>query len=358
MAVTIATIAAALNVLHASTYQRAFRTDSAVLNLIPFVEAPAGKNLVWSVKFDARTAGGAVADGADMESADFDTHDIRDANLPWAIYRSGVKINDGAHDISAQQNNGFDLTLFQDEADDALGKIRNDMSAHAFSGNPGASPAQLGGLARVVDDGEDNYAGILNGSGQAEDWAGHVGSLNEGSYTLSELHREVIRPIINATGKRPDFILADTDEFDYIADLVDSNSETMQQMIASGPYGFIQSQVGTRIVIAKGVPVIEDRHCTTKNLYGITRASIRFRYIRVARPAVTPAEVAVAVKMLTGHLPPEAEVVERMHVTESAFGPVLVPLDKTGLSSKLMLRTPLVQLEARRRDAHSRAVVS
>lgn len=358
--VSIAAIAAALNSIHSDRMTKAFREDSVALSLMEMEQAAPNDELLWSVKFDARTAGGAVADGADMGPSDFDHHKIERAHLPWSIYRSGVQINDGALDVASQRGNGFDGELLNSEISDAIGKIRKDLGTHIFSGQAGASPTQLSGLAEIVSDADDDYAGIITDAvtGTPE-WAGHVDALSS-SYTLDDLHAKVIRPVQDHTGRRPDYLLCDGTQMDYIAGLLDTAADTMQAMIAAGPYGYIQSQFGSRVVIVKGVPVVEDRFATTKTIYGITRSAWRLRYIPVATPPVANAEVAAAIERITGgqHLPSEAEVAERLMAQQATLAPVLIPLAKNGLSLRLMLRTPQIQVQVRDRGALSKAVVA
>ncbi len=351
----ISGISAGLNVVLADDLVKQFREDSVLLNVLDVAPA-SGENLVYPVKFDARSAGGAVADGADMADGDFDSHTTQQVSLPWSLYRSGVKLSDGAVDVAQATGNAFSGSLIQTEVDDAIGKIRKDVSTHLFGGNYSASPAQIAGLAAAIDSSDDDWGGINTGS--YTDWKSTEGSLTSGSYTIANINTQIIRPIINATGRRPDFIVCDGTQFDYIASLFDTKADAMQSMVASGPFGFLQSQIGVRIVIAHGVPIIEDRHCTASTLYGITKSALRVRFVPVARAQVTPAEVAASVQALTGVYPSEAEVAQRLEAQRLSLSPVLVPLDKTGLSTKLMLRTPLMQLEVRRRDALAKAVVS
>lgn len=347
-------ISAALNVVLADQIADQFRRDSVLLNLLEARPA-SGANLVYPVKFSGRSAQTAYAEGADMGASDFDSHTRVQASVAWAGYRAGVQVSDESVDIAAATPNGLGGDLLNDELKDAVSVVSVLFGADCYAGDETASPTELAGAARIIDS-SGTVLGINPGT--YSDWASTENTLATASLSLSKIRELLFRPVINATGRHPDFVTCDGATFDAIKDLFQDNADTVQEVRTANGMIDIYAAAGARAVFLDGVPVVEDRHCTASTLYAWTRDAVMIRYVPPAPQNVTPAEISAIVSDLTGMYIAENDVQARLRQINGRLQPIVAPLSKDGASTKMMVRTPRCQLQWRRRDAFAKLTLT
>lgn len=350
----ISGIAAALNVVLADVNADQFRRDSVLLNLLAIGPA-AGPALYVPIKVAARTAGGAYDGGADMGAGDFDSHVRLNYSIPWAGYRAGVLVSDEAMDIAASTPNAFGGSILADEIRDAISIVSTKFAAHLYSGNSAAVTPELAGAVTAVDSADDNLFGI--DTGVYPSWKSGEDTIALASLTLASISAKLIRPVIDAKGRKPDFITCPGNAFDVIKGLVNSMADTVTE-IRVGARGFVDiyAAVGASAVTVDGVPVIEDRHCTANTMYAWTADDVAIRYVPVAPENVTPAQLAAAVSDITGAYLSENDIQARLRAIASngRLTPVLAPLAKDGSSNKLMVRVPQAQVQWKTRNGFAK----
>lgn len=352
-----ADIAAAMSLLLQDKSQNQFRKDLVLLNMI---RKRRGRNavLVWNPKFNARTAGGAYAEGADMADGDFDSHTRTQASLSWSEYRKGVKVSGLAMAVTAD---GYVSSveasgdLFDEELVDAIDDLALDLAVHSYSGDPTASPVELAGAAIAVDGTAGTFAGLA--SGTYADWIATENTLATASLSFEAIKQYLIRPVKDATGRDPSAIFCDGTTWDRVEGLFEEKAEVVNEVLT--PNGmFNLKSVGARAIVVRGVPLIEDRHCTANTLYSLTLDDIEFHQLPSKTPGRDPKAVVAAIKALTGVDVAPEDVMKRMQSQgDGAITPTIEFLAQTGDAYKAMVKV-YGQLKWRRRNSHAKLTLT
>lgn len=357
----LAGITPALDLILADRIAKQFRTDSIFLNVIRH-RAARNSALTWAVKFDTRTAGGAYAAGAAFSASEIDSHARVQATLGWANYRHALEVADETLDIVAATGGAEGVDLIGSEAMDVADKLSTTLGAHCFSGGgPGASPSpELAGAAIAIDASDDDFANVNTGT--YTDWASS--ELTDSLSNLSKdlLRTKVLRPIKDATGRPPDILFTTGAIMDRIANVFDGDSDDMSEVYLRSAGGMVSLQKigGARAYSLDGVPIVEDRHCTSGTVYGVSTDQVELRFVPPAPFVQTPAEMARLVQQVAGldRIPEVSDIAARMSRLQQTFRPVLVHGGKLGTSERIFLRSGNVQLQWSRRDAFSKLTLS
>jgi hypothetical protein len=348
---TSAGIAPALNLILGQSIAEQFRRDSVLLSLLPLVPS-ANASATWAVKFAARAQGGAVTDGSSVADAAFDADTRAQAVLPWAMYRAGAAVGTGAADIAAATGGSFnfggDLRLVADELRDASNYMRSVIGNHLFSGNAGASPVQIGGLATAV--GTANYAGLDVSTHPT--WIGQVDTHAASTLSLDVIRTKLLTPVAKETGRYPDFVVTTFEVMDLLKKEFDDSADTTVQLATRDGMIDLYKHFGSRAIVLDGVPFIADARCTASTMYAISRDALEIQYVpsRSYSGAATPAEVQAAVQALTGSYLPMSDI-EAALLAPADFAPVIEQYGMDGVRVRFDLRTPNMQLVPRRRNA-------
>lgn len=352
-----ADISAAMSLILMDRMVDQFRRDVPLVHLLTVRRNGRNDALTWNPKFDGRTAGGAYAEGADMTDADFDSHDRAKASLPWAAYRAGAKVSGLAMSVSdrgyagALPDMGDDL--FDEELTDGLDKMASDVGADLYGGNPGAAPPELAGASLAVDSAAGVFAGL--DSATYPQWLGNESTLAAGAMSFSTLRERLIRPVKDATGRKPDFITCPGDIFDDIKDLFEEGADVVQQVRINGVIVEIWKAAGAEAVIIDGVPFIEDRFCPAGTLHSWTASQVEIVQLPSKKPRRDPNRVVAAIKALTGVDVEVADIEARMR-RSGVIVPTIEWLAQTGDSYKAMIKAYL-QVKWKTRHGHAKLVL-
>lgn len=351
-----ADISAAMSLILQDPMVDQFRRDIVLLHLLTVKNNGRNDTLTWNPKFTGRTAGGPYAEGADMSDGDFDSHVRQKATLNWAEYRAGAKVSGLAMSVSgAGGYAGVGSDLFDEELRDAIDKMAIDVGSDMYAGDPTASPVELAGAAIAIDS-SGTFAGL--NSGTYTEWVSGENTLATASLSFDELRSKLIRPVKDATGRDPDFVMCPGTVFDSIKALASDAgmNAIVNEVRVNGVTIDITRAAGAYAVQVDGVPFIEDRHCTSSTLYAITASDVEVVQLPSITPARDPARVAAAIKALTGVDTQPTEVEMRMR-RSGVVVPTIEFLAQTGDAYKAMCKVYL-QLKWRTRRGHAKLTLT
>lgn len=350
--VDLSEVSASLSVLLQNPMQNMFRTDNTLLSMLP-VEY--GRGAVWDfdVKFNARSAGGAYAEGADMSASDFDAHSRKKGAINWAQYRTGARVS------GLTYANTGDNTLM-DEIKDATVELMDILAGDVYAGDETGSPVELGGLARAID-ATGAYAGFNPATSGQEAWSSVEDTMALADISRETVYEALIRPVKDACGMMPDAVFCNGDILDALAATMEDGLLAIQHGRPFGDGGPVRASAGVRFVNCHGVPWIEDKHATANTAY-----ALNFRYISVRQvPSVASPDavsrvgydtVAARVRELTGNPDITAAAIEQQVMARrNALIPEIEALSKNGDSISFMVKIYL-QMLIKRRNAFGKLV--
>lgn len=355
---TAAAINAALSLILLSAPEMQFRTDVIGLALIG-VEPGQGANCVVPVKIDGRNTAGAHAEGDDIESGDFSTHVRKQATTSWAEYRALASVTGLAEAVAASGGYAGGGDLVVEEIRDAVEELAVKLGTHFYSGNHLATPPELAGAALAVDGSDDNFAGV--DTGDYPSWKAGEATVASASLTIAWIRENLFRPVKNATGRNPEFVLTTGALMDQLKALIGANAEVVTVLTTTGGGKVeIAQDFGATAIRVDGVPFIEDRHCTSGTMYAFGQGAVRFRQLRKPLDAdATPAEIQQAILQLTNMDIPVSQVEAMIKAMNGAAAivPTIEVLGKTGDSRKFLVGVK-GQLAWKRRNATAKAVIT
>ena len=362
MAVTaLSAVSAVLNLVYGPGVTETLRRDSVLMNVVR-ARPMANSTATWRVKIGARNTAAEHAEGYDVQSSDFSTDTRLQATLNWAHYEAYAAITGTAQRIStansARQNSGYG-TLLDEEMMDAANELTVKMSTHCYSGSEAASPVQLGGLARAVK-GSVSYAGIDPATYTT--WIAGENTDSLANLTLDLIRRKAFRPVLDATGKRPDIAILPGALHDLVSGLIDPAQRVILPFMAPvGPNGTPQqvnlASLGFTGFMLDGVPFVEDRHCTTNTIYAGSLADIEFQQTPPEWTSMDPGQIAGMIKELNGRTVPIDLITQAIQNSTSRLTAQINALSKTGDSTKCQLVLD-AQLCLKRRNAWAKLTLS
>lgn len=330
------------------------------------VESDGNAVCTWSAEFETRTAGGAYAEGADMASGDYDSNTTRQASQSWARYRKGARLSGDVQAV-VTQNGGLpqNMNLVEHEIKGGVKSLLKDLNTHLYSGNVGASPVQLAGLAAAIDSSTAApYAGIDGATYTT--WKSAEASIAVAALNIANLRTYLFNPIRNAHGLYPDMVLCDEVFYDKVKILADQSGE-VPFMYMNGQRVILR-ELGVNAVMVDGVPFVFDRFCTTNTAYAITRDHIKIvqlppsAALYTGNEALAAANATVIANMIAGMeanslLVSEAEIMQALLAMSRRIQPVMEPLAKTGDADNYMVKW-YGQMKAIRRDTHAKLILT
>lgn len=352
---TRAALSAVLNLVYQDDIVDQFRRDVVLANLLTVRN---GRNdaCTWPVKFRGRSAGGAYAEGADMEDEDFDSHDRKQAMLPWAQYRTGAKISGLAQAIASASGGGVSADVTDEELRDAIDELAILVGAGFYSGNPGASPVELAGAALAIDDNDGaNFAAI--DPTDYGDWLASEETLAAEDVSISNIRKLLFRPVKDAVGMDPEFVTCPGGVIDLLKDVLGEKAPTVQQVRTTRGVIDITAATGMKAISIDGVPFIEDRHCTASTCYSWHSRYVEVRQVPATKARVDPNTVIQALKALTGVDVSVDEVEARLRANANAMVPTIEALAQTGDATKYQVKW-YGQLAWKRRNAFSKLILT
>lgn len=340
-ALELAGISAVLNIVFMDMIADQIRRDVLLPNLLEVTDDinPACQ---WNAKFSGRTAGGAYLEGADMVDGDFDQHLRKSASLAWAEYRKGAKVTGLAQAIAAAQGRGggqlgVATDVLYEEIKDAVDDLAKDISVHTYSGDVTSSPTQIEGLARAIDS-TGTYAGLSRGT--YTEWASAENSLAEADLSIANLREKLHRPVKDACGMYPEFVVVDGATFDLVGGLFGSERRylTTVNTAARGAVELSKLAGGFRAIEVDGIPYIEDRHCTAGTLYALHSTAVSYRQMPAFASAMEIGTVRQAVKDLIGVTLEEDQIRSMLARGSKRLQPTIKMLGSAGDNEKAMVK--------------------
>lgn len=352
----LANISAVLSVLFLDPIMAQYRRDAILPNLLE-CEYQSDGTAHWSVKFAARNTADAKAEGYTVQTSDFSTDTKVNASLAWAHYEAYASVTGTASRIQAgNASQAVGPSLIDSELMDAAQELAVKLSTHTYSGQVGASPTQLSGLAEAVDS-TGTYAGLAQGT--YADWASGENSGALASLDLNMLRTKLLRPYRDNVGKNPNLVLTTGAILDQIQALFDAKSLIMVQSVqGAGDLGKIDiAALGFRGVMVDGVPFIEDRHCTAGTLYAIDPNMLKYRQVPPSWAAMDPMQIQGLIKDLTGQVIAYDDIRALMQRASKRLSGQVNALAKVGDSTSLQIVLD-AQLVLKRRNAASKLTLS
>lgn len=357
----LSSFSAVLNLVFGPGVTETLRRDSVLMNVIRTVRM-ANSTATWRVKVGARNTAAPKAEGYAVQTTDFSTDTRLQATLNWAHYEAYASITGTAQRIananSAGLNSGYG-PLIEEELRDASNELAVKMSTHCYSGSEVASPVELGGLSRAVK-GSVSYAGIDPATYTTWIAGENTGTL--AGLTLDAIRTGLFRPVLDATGRRPDIVLLPGALHDKVAALIDPAQRVVMPFMAPvGPGGQPQqvnlASLGFTGFMLDGVPFVEDRHCTTNVMYAGPLDALEFQQTPADWSNMDPGQLAGMIKELTGKTVPVDMITQAIQNSTSKLSAQINALAKTGDSTSLQLVLD-AQLCLKRRNAWAKLTLS
>jgi len=191
-------------------------------------------------------------------------------------------------------------------------------------------------------------------------WKAGEATVATASLTLDWIRSNLFRPVKNATGANPEYVLVDGATMDVLKSKFAANVEAVTTIIVAGMKVDVIQDLGATGIRLDGVPFIEDRHCTANTMYAFGRGAAHVEQLREPIDAnASAAEIQEALLQLTGQSIQLSEV-ERMIMAANQSPRLVVTVEalaKTGDSRKFMLTLKL-QVAWKRCNATAKATLT
>ena len=354
---TLSAISAAISLILMNAPTAQYRTDVIGLALLP-VRMGQGANCVAPIKISGRTTAGAHAEGDDVDSGDFSTNVRKQSTLNWGEYWALASVTGKSAAVAASGGYAGGGNLIMEELNDALEELGSKLGADFYAGDHTATPPELAGCALAIDGSDDDFGGV--DTGVYTSWKAGEATVATASLTLDWIRSNLFRPVKNATGANPEYVLVDGATMDVLKSKFAGNVEAVTTIIVAGMKVDVIQDLGATGIRLDGVPFIEDRHCTANTMYAFGRGAAHVEQLREPIDAnASAAEIQEALLQLTGQSIQLSEV-ERMIMAANQSPRLVVTVEalaKTGDSRKFMLTLKL-QVAWKRRNATAKATLT
>jgi hypothetical protein len=277
---TLAAVSAALSQTFEGDLQRQYNRLAVAASLIQ-AERGRGKNCAWDVEFSGAAAD-AVAEGSDIDDAEYTTDQPVPALLSWATYRQSFKISETEADAAASSLGTPDalLDMFGERVLNAHHKLCSTVNVDIFNGvgvNQRGVPNLVGLYGGAIEP-TGLYAGISRQ--QFPEWSGNV--LGNGGVPRPltiDLMAQLEQNIFDACGEPPNLILASSG----VLRKYENFFESVRRVVSDGR-GPMDFGAGAANLFYKGIPVIRDRNGTRGRLAMLNTNYLRMKYLPHINP--------------------------------------------------------------------------
>lgn len=230
------------------------------LRLLP-MRVGGGPNCSWVIKGDGATAA-AMAEGA---AAGTPTQDVQiPATLNWAYYKADGGATGPAQAAAATASSPRgNANLLAGNVMELVGQLASQVNQHVYSGDPTASPVQVGGLDYAIMSVTNTYA-TINRTSVA---AARPTIFNPAVATpvTHSMLRKDISDIKIACGESPDIALCHPDVWNEIAGTFDATRRFNQTTEMTTARGQIKLDASVNAVTISGCTFIEDKDATRES---------------------------------------------------------------------------------------------
>jgi hypothetical protein len=303
------------------------------LRLLP-MRVGGGKNCSWVVKGSGATAA-VMAEGA---SAGTPANDAQlPATLNWAYYKA-----DGGATGPAQAAAGTagsprgNANLLAGNVVDSVAQMASEINQDVYSGDPTASPVEIGGLDYAIMSVTNTYA-TINRTSEA---AARPTIFNPGVATpvTHSMLRKDISDIKVACGEAPDLALCHPDVWNEVAGTFDATRRYVQTTELTTARGRITLDASVNAVTISGCTFVEDKDATRES--GNTSGRIYYLNSRLVEFDLLPP------KEIAGLLASMGIVPGMMLRANDGFGEIpllaaVVAMAKTGDADTFMAKSYL-----------------
>lgn len=363
MATALSDIQDVFNTVHAARIADQIRKDVFLLNVFNTRRVTdQNKACLWTVKLDGRD-NARPDDGSDVNfTTDFATTNKRlQATVPWSRYTAFAQTDGLAEaiaDLGATDHFANATSLMGEELDDAIDDLTLKVSTHLYTGDSGASPAEVGGLDEICATG--TYAGINPASSGNSKWAAIDATGSLAALTRRMLRDDLIEPYRTASGRDPELITCSSTMFNALVDSIEDGASYQEvkslQLSGRGDQVDLSLITGVRALEVEGIPVVQDRHCPANSFYAIHTNGVEIEHIPGARlPNV--AGVVDALSRLTGKGVAPELVQEMFRQGQDRLTPWMKHMGRHGDSERFMVGL-YFQLKPRFRNRFGRLVLS
>jgi hypothetical protein len=220
-----------------------------------------GKNCSWVIKGSGATAA-VMAEGAAAGTP------ANDAQLPavlnWAYYKADGGATGPAQAAAATASSPKgNANILAMNVVDSVAQMASEINQDVYSGDPTASPVEVGGLDYAIMSVTNTYAGI-NRTSEA---AARPTVFNPGVATpvTHAMLRKDISDIKVASGQSPDLALCHPDVFNEIASTFDATRRYNQTTELTNARGLIKLDASVNAVTISGCTFIEDKDATRES---------------------------------------------------------------------------------------------
>ncbi len=220
-----------------------------------------GKNCAWVIKGSGATAA-VMAEGA---SAGTPANDAQlAATLNWAYYKADGGATGPAQAAAASAGSPRgNAGLLAMNVVDSVAQMASEINQDVYSGDPTASPVEVGGLDYAIMSVTNTYAGI-NRTSEA---AARPTIFNPGVATpiTHAMLRKDVSDIKVVSGMAPDLALCHPDVFNEIASTFDTNRRYNQTTEMTNARGLIKLDASVNAVTISGCTYVEDKDATRES---------------------------------------------------------------------------------------------
>lgn len=315
--------------------------SSVLLSLLE-VKPGAGEVVSFGAKFPRSVEPAAIAtEGSDVDDAEFQSDVKVDASLPWARYRTGIKLSGLVEDIAASSTGSPEqiMDLFEAELDDAIEALTSKINKDLWGGT-GTGRTIAGLIGGGVLAATGSYAGISQATYAT--WAAYVSANGGTPRPLTKALLDALERELFVRADQPDILVASPDVASLFESLFDATIRTRPVNLGQGRADLsvlaLNNVLGDTGLSFKGIPVFRDKDAPAGTFAALNRKHLHIKTLPIIQKK----------------MPDVTTEATRAAQAEGEKYPISVkiqPLAKTGDSRKFQIVATL-QLVSQRRNAH------
>lgn len=374
-AATTSAIVSALSTLYPALIGDNINRQIVLPHLID-VRPMGGNAAVGTAKFTGKSAASATTETATFALSDATTESKVPYSFTRAKYKDVGAVTGSAEGVAqtigsmygAQSLLGEEAQLLLAEAMDSFFRVQQGIAVDMYAGQTGQTPAQMVGLAYIVD----SNTGVTIGSidpGTYSEWVSVEDSVAAASLTLEAVRTKLLTPVFTACGKKPTFLITDPTNFDRLRGQYGAaTTPYITEMLLPAPR--VDGQLpraprkmllaGMDAFAIDGVPVLRDNNCTANTIYALNT-----EHLWLEQLGRTPTDIgAIQTSLLTLNpslldmiAPGVVEEMAALIRNTRAVKPFFKELGATG-DHTTFIATADVALVTNRRNAHGKLAVT
>jgi hypothetical protein len=155
------------------------------------------------------------------------------------------------------------IELLANDVNESLASLASQVNVHAFTGDPTATPTEVGGLDYALGDNTNTYAGIDRGT--ATYFRSNIQNPTVATPVSLGMLRKDISDIKVACGESPDVALCHPSVFTEIGNAFDAQRRYVQTTELTNRRGNIKLDGSVNAVTINGCTFVEDKDATLES---------------------------------------------------------------------------------------------